>query len=124
MDTVSRNLFRALHEGKWLSVEYKNRAGQTTCFWGGVKGLNPRTGVVLVHGMHLHDYTVSELSLHIEGILSAKVVEGTWCERNETLLKDIAERPHVYARFFTHITNLKVLDYLAACNQLDSTTTS
>lgn len=121
MDTVSRNLFRALHEGKWLSIEYKNLAGQVTCFWGGVKGLNPRTGVVRVDGMHLHDHTVSDLSLHIEGIRSAKVVEGTWCQRNEALLKDIAERPHLYTRFFTHITNLKILDYLAACNQLDST---
>ena len=32
MDSVSRNLFRALHEGKWLSIEYKNLSGQTTNF--------------------------------------------------------------------------------------------
>lgn len=121
MDSVSRNLFRALHEGKWLSIEYKNLSGQTTNFWGSVCGLNPRSGMVQVDGMHLHDYTVKRLFLHIDGIQSAKIVEGTWCERNEALIKDIAERPHAYARFFTHITNLKVLDYLAACSQLDST---
>ena len=121
MDSVSRNLFRALHEGKWLSIEYKNLSGQTTNFWGSVCGLNPRSGMVQVDGMHLHDYTVKRLFLHIDGIQSAKTVEGTWCERNEALIKDIAERPHAYARFFTHITNLKVLDYLAACSQLDST---
>ena len=121
MDSVSRNLFRALHEGKWLSIEYKNLSGQTTNFWGSVCGLNPRSGMVQVDGMHLHDYTVKRLFLHIGGIQSAKIVEGTWCERNEALIKDIAERPHAYARFFTHITNLKVLDYLAACSQLDST---
>lgn len=120
MDSVSRNLFRALHEGKWLSIEYKNLSGQTTNFWGSVCGLNPRSGMVQVDGMHLHDYTVKRLFLHIDGIQSAKIVEGTWCERNEALIKDIAERPHAYARFFTHITNLKVLDYLAACSQLDS----
>ena len=121
MDSVSRNLFRALHEGKWLSIEYKNLSGQTTNFWGSVCGLNPRSGMVQVDGMHLHDYTVKRLFLHIDGIQAAKIVEGTWCERNEALIKDIAERPHAYARFFTHITNLKVLDYLAACSQLDST---
>ena len=121
MDSVSRNLFRALHEGKWLSIEYKNLSGQTTNFWGSVCGLNPRSGMVQVGGMHLHDYTVKRLFLRVDGIQSAKIVEGTWCERNEALIKDIAERPHAYARFFTHITNLKVLDYLAACSQLDST---
>ena len=75
MDSVSRNLFRALHEGKWLSIEYKNLSGQTTNFWGSVCGLNPRSGMVQVDGMHLHDYTVKRLFLHIDGIQSAKIVE-------------------------------------------------
>ena len=31
--STSRMPFFTTHEGKWLSVEYKNQAGQTTKYW-------------------------------------------------------------------------------------------
>ena len=43
MNNVTRSIFRAIHEGKWLSIEYKNQQTQQTKYWVAVKGLNPRT---------------------------------------------------------------------------------
>lgn len=33
MNTVCRDIFRAVHEGKWLSIEYKNGKNEITKYW-------------------------------------------------------------------------------------------
>ena len=121
MTGICRAIFKAIHEGKWLQVEYRNQSGQTTRYWLAIKGLNPRTGQMTVDGLHLGRHTVQELLVRIEGILSAEVIEGSWCPVNETLVKDILKHPHRYEAWFGNAANLRVLNYLALCNKLDNT---
>lgn len=121
MTGVCRAIFKAIHEGKWLSVEYKNQAGQTTKYWLGIKGMNPRTGQMTVDGLHLGRYTVQELSVRIEGIQTAEVIDGSWCPVNRALVQDILEHPRRYEAWFGDTANLRVLEYLALCSKLDST---
>lgn len=33
MNNVNRDIFRAIHEGKWLKIEYKNKNEQITKYW-------------------------------------------------------------------------------------------
>ena len=33
MNTVCRDIFKAIHEGKWISIEYKNKNGEQTRYW-------------------------------------------------------------------------------------------
>lgn len=63
MNNVTRSIFRAIHEGKWLSIEYKNQQTQQTKYWVAVKGLNPRTRTLTVDGLHLKLLTVQDLTL-------------------------------------------------------------
>lgn len=42
MNTVSRDIFRAVHEGKWLSIEYHNKENQITKYWIGIRDINVR----------------------------------------------------------------------------------
>lgn len=35
MNSVQKDIFKAIHEGKWLSIEYKNRNGETTKYSSG-----------------------------------------------------------------------------------------
>ena len=42
MNAVIRDIFRAVHEGKWLSIEYRNREEQVTRYWIGIRDLNVR----------------------------------------------------------------------------------
>ena len=48
-------------------------------------------------------------------------MDGSWCPVNETLVADIRDNPGKYTALFANSANLRVLDYLAACNRLDAT---
>ena len=36
VNSVGRDIFKAIHEGKWLSIEYRNKQGSPTKHWIGV----------------------------------------------------------------------------------------
>ena len=46
-----------------------------------------------VDGLHLGRLTVQELYIRVERIISAEVIEGSWCEINEALVQDVMEKP-------------------------------
>ncbi|MBQ6479302.1 MAG: DUF2726 domain-containing protein [Erysipelotrichaceae bacterium] len=121
MRTISRELFKAIHEGCWLYIEYHNQKDETTKYWISVKDLNPVQGRVVVDGMHLKTYEVTELNLYIDRIKSAQVVDGTYAPVNQKLVDDIAINPEKYYSVFSDVVNLKILNYLSQCSRLDHT---
>ena len=40
MNSVCKEIFRAVHEGKWLKIEYQNKNGDVTNYWIGIKDIN------------------------------------------------------------------------------------
>ena len=105
-----------------MSIEYKNQQTQQTKYWVAIRGLNPRTRTLNVDGLHLGKLSVQALDhISIDRILTAEVVDGSWCPVNQTLIDDIRDNPGRYAALFDNAANLRVLDYLAACNRLDAT---
>lgn len=72
-------------------------------------------------GLHLGRLTVQELYIRVERIISAEVIEGSWCEINEALVQDVMENPRKYEALFGNTANLRVLEYLTDCHKLDST---
>lgn len=121
MTGVCKELYRAIHEGKWLSIEYRNKENELTKYWIGIKGLTPEKGWLLADGLHLGTLETRKLHVNINGIRSAAVVEGTFCPVNPALIRDISEQPEKYACFFQNTANLRILNYLAECNRLDTT---
>lgn len=122
MDNICRELFRAIHEGKWLKIEYKNKYEEITRYWISIVDLEPYTRVLKVDGLHLRYYTVMRLDkIFLDSIISAEIVEGSFCERNEKLIEDIAMNPEKYVNIFKQNANLKILSYLEMCNKLDGT---
>ena len=119
MKAVWKELFRAIHEGYWLAVEYHNQRNEKTSYWIAVKDLDPFRHRLKVDGMHLGRYTLAELNLHIERISEARCLEGTWAPVNERLVSDIRENPEKYRSVFSEVTNLRILNYLAECFRLD-----
>ena len=121
MNPIARDIFRAIHEGKWLSIEYRNKDDQITKYWIGIRDLNSIKRTLSVDGLHLGQYTVAELNhIRIEGILSSKVIEGSYCPVNRELVQDIYENPKKYAALFEHTANLKILTYLEMCSRMDT----
>ena len=120
MNPIYRDIFRAIHEGKWLSIEYSNREKEITRFWIGIKNLDERQRTLSVEGLHLGKYTLDSYNnIKIDSILSSKIVEGSYCPINEKLVRDIYLNPHKYNTLFDNTANLKILTYLEMCNRMD-----
>ena len=119
MRAIGRELFRAIHEGYWLSVEYQNQKKEVKRYWIAVKGLSPEKGRILADGMQLGKYCITELNLYIESFLEAKALKGTYAPVNEALVKSIRENPERYKSVFGEIANLKILSYLSDCAKMD-----
>ena len=120
MNAVFRDIFRAIHEGKWLSIEYHNREDQITKYWIGIRNLDIRSRTLAVDGLHLGQYTVESYDrIRIDSIKSSRIIEGSYCPVNEALVRDIYLNPHKYNTLFDNTANLKILSYLEMCNRLD-----
>ena len=121
MNSVYKDIFKAIHEGKWVSIEYKNKDDNITKYWIGIKDIDLRHKSLIVDGLHLSKYSLCELSIYIDSILSSAVIAGSYCTVNRKLVDDIRLNPHKYQAIFSHVANLKVLNYLIDCNRLDAT---
>ena len=120
MNAVFRDIFRAIHEGKWMSIEYHNREDQITKYWIGIRDLDVHSRTLSVDGLHLRQYTVESYDrIRIDAIQSSRIIEGSYCPVNEKLVQDIYLNPHKYTALFDNTANLKILGYLEMCNRLD-----
>ena len=121
MNKIYHDIFKAIHEGKWIKIEYRNKQEEITKFWIGIKNLNMADRSLLVDGLHLGMYTLGERKLFIDSIISSQIVEGSYCPINEELIEDIYINPHKYKSLFDNTANLKILNYLEMCNRMDTT---
>jgi len=122
MNSIYHDIFKAIHEGKWLKIEYKNREEQITKYWIGIRNLNAAKRTLAVDGLHLGRYTTDSYdTIYIDSILSSQIVEGSYCPVNQKLVRDIYLNPHKYKTLFDNVANLKILNYLEMCNRMDTT---
>lgn len=122
MNAIHRDIFQAIHEGKWLSIEYRNKQEEVTKYWIGIRDLNVKNQSLSADGLHLGKYVLKHFNcIYIDSILSAQIVEGSYCPVNDKLVQDIYENPHKYKSLFDHSANLKILNYLEDCNRMDVT---
>lgn len=120
MNNIGRDIFKAIHEGKWLSIEYRNKQGSLTKYWIGIYDIDTRYKRLRVEGLHLGNFQNTELMIYIDNIESAKLLDGTYQPVNKELIEDIKLNSNKYSFIFTNTANLKILNYLADCNKLDS----
>ena len=111
MDNICKNVFKAIHEGKWLSIEYINLENKTTNYWIGIKNIDPVRKMLLVDGLHLSQYTMLEMNIFIGSIKKAEIIDGSYCEINSTMIEDIRLHPGKYINIFYNAANFKVLNY-------------
>ncbi len=106
MNQICRDIFRAIHEGKWLKIEYRNKADQVTKYWIGIRDLDPRSRTMKVDGLHLGQFTIGEYDrIFIDSILSTEIIEGTYCPENTLLVEDIEIHPELYKNIFESSEN-------------------
>lgn len=121
MNHIMQSIFRSIHEGRWLSIEYRNQGGEKTSYWIAIKGINVKKRTLSVEGFHLTKHIIGEFErIYLDSILSASVVEAAYCKIPAQLVKDIAEHPEKYEPVFGQPANLKILNYLSDCSRLDT----
>lgn len=121
MNKIAQNIFKAVHEGKWLSIEYKNQKEQITNYWIAIQGINIKKRSLRVEGFHLTMHTIAQYDfIYIDSILSAAVVEASTYKINQELVADMERNPEKYEPLFGQTVNLKILNYLIDCNRLDT----
>lgn len=122
MNSIHRDIFKAIHEGKWLKIEYRNKEEKVTKYWIGIRDLNAAKRTLAVDGLHLSKYTTNSYDyIYIDSIISSQVVEGSYCPVNRRLVEDISQNPNKYKNLFDNVANLKILNYLELCNRYDAT---
>ena len=119
MNEICRDIFRAVHEGKWLKIEYLNRNSETTHYWIGIKQIDVNNGKLIVEGLDVAHYQIRELIVNIQSIKKSSVLENTFFPVNDDLIEDIDLNPQKYSELFHNPFNLKVLTYYEKCNQMD-----
>lgn len=118
MNTISKDIFRSIHEGKWLYVEYQNSDDEKTKYWISINNINIEKKSLEVTGLHLGNFTTKNLFMFVDKILATQIMDGTFYHTNKTLLEDIDVYPEKYSFIFSNIVNLKTINYLADCNKL------
>lgn len=120
MNDVAKKIFESLNERKWLSVEYKNAAGDIKNYWIDIKKINVKERKLTVDGLRLSDMHVGEIQVFLDSIVSCTVLDGTITDSKKYLVDDIVQFPSKYKSIFDNVTNFKILKYLSKCNKLDS----
>ena len=122
MNSICHDIFKAIHEGKWLEIEYRNKKEEVTRYWIGIKNLNMANRTLSVEAMHLGCYSIEKFPyIYIDSILSSKIIDSSYYPINKALVEDIHINPHKYRVLFDNSANLKVLNYLEMCNKMDTT---
>lgn len=120
MNSICRDIFQAIHENKWISIEYKNRQEEVTKYWIGIINVNPVKKMLQVEGLHLGQFCTMKLNIFVDAILSSSVIEVSYFEVPGNLKEDIQLNSHKYTSLFHHVSNLKILNYYIDCNKMDS----
>lgn len=118
MNAIGKDIFRSVHEGKWLYIEYQNKDSERTKYWIAIHNINIDNVSLDVTGLHIGNYRTKNFSIFIDNIISSFVMEGTYYKINQELIDDIEAFPNKYNSLFSNIANLKTLNYLADCNKL------
>lgn len=121
MKKIAKDVFKAIYEEKWLAIEYKNKAGQVTNYWIGIKKIDTNNERFIVDGLNVSTLETAELILYYSSIKNSNIIDGSYHKTDSRLINDIEEHPSRYTFIFHNITNLKLLDYYSQCNKLDAT---
>lgn len=77
MNTISKDIFRSIHEGKWLYVEYQNSDDEKTKYWISINNINIEKKSLEVTGLHLGNFTTKNLFMFVDKILATQIMDGT-----------------------------------------------
>lgn len=118
---ISHEIFSAITQNKWLAVEYKNKSGGQTSYWIAIRDIDAKRGTLSAEGFHITKKTFLNLDkIYIDSILHAHIIDESFYAAPENLKNKIRENPDDFQKLFGNVANLRILDYLEECVNLNS----
>ena len=113
---------RAIREGRWLSIVYKNKSSEQTKFWIAFKDIDPQSKkcVVDVFNSSKTPSFSKDYIIFFNLIQNAMMIEGSYAPISHELVKKINQSPEDFG-FLEYSEKLhKVLAYYEACYKIDA----
>ena len=118
---IAHEIFSAITQNKWLAVEYKNKSGGQTSYWIAIRDIDAKRGTLSAEGFHITKKTFLNLDkIYIDSILHAHIIDESFYAAPENLKNKIRENPDDFQKLFGNVANLRILDYLEECVNLNS----
>ena len=110
-------LSRAIKQGSWVYISYKNQEGNTTHYWISILDIDPLQKTLKVNGFNDQKSTESKVfdRIYFKNILSAQVIEGTYYADHYYLVKKIDSDYLSYEWMQYFDISDKVLSYYEQC---------
>lgn len=122
MNTWGLEISRAIKEGKWLAIHYQNQNDETTKFWCAIKDINPTTQRMTIDAFNLgrSDKVLKDQYIYYEKIIFATVLENTYYEKPDDLIKRLNENIAEYLFLEGKPLDDRILAYYLECYGLDN----
>lgn len=114
-------LSRAIKQGTWLYISYKNLREEVTYFWISIIDIFPEDKSLSVYGFNYEISTDVKRfdKIYIERILSAQIIEGTYYQDHVNVMRKIDENYMSFEWLQYFDISEKVLSYYEACHLED-----
>jgi superfamily I DNA and/or RNA helicase len=121
MNETILTLSRAIKEKKWLQVTYRNQQQDVTKYWIGIKDIleNKRLLVDSVKYGQI-EQEVKELTILVESILEANLIDSTYYPNSTKLIEKIENNHLQYSWLSYFDTDHEVLEYYKLCAMEDT----
>ena len=110
VNNVCKEIFKAIHEGKWVSIEYKNQDDKVTRYWIGIKNINIERMQNLIDGLeYLINETWRESS---KSTINNTNAEDDGIQKSQSVEKDIKKVFEVnLTKYIFNISSLAMQSY-------------
>ena len=105
---------RAIREGKYLNITYKNQNGEITPFWIGILDINANDELYVNMFNVTKDDPIYNAKLFISSIQSAEILRFSHYDVSDELIKKIDEDESLQKYYFDRYDN-NVLNYYLEC---------
>ncbi len=121
MNETILTISRAIKEKKWLQVTYRNQQQDVTKYWIGIKDIleNKRLLVDSVKYGQI-EQEVKELTILVESILEANLIDSTYYPNSTKLIEKIENNHLQYSWLSYFDTDHEVLEYYKLCAMEDT----
>ena len=105
---------KAIREGKYLNITYKNKSGEITPFWISILDINEKNELRVNMLNVTKDDPIRDAKIFISGIQTAEILNFSHYDVPEKLLKNLDEDERLQIYEFDRYDN-NILNYYLEC---------